>query len=141
MRWISLLRSITRSGGKIPKDRVIDSLDQSDFFLGRTKKSAREGIVVYVGNEIHGVKWRNWKMLFKSLEHGRGTDNIVTHGFPQIFNLYEDPKEEYPFTKETGAKMWVRWPMGEILRKHAASFKKDPAVKAGTKDPYVPSGK
>ena len=129
------------AGGKIPQDRVIDSLDQSDFFLGRSTKSQREGIVVYVGNDVHGVKWRNWKMLFKSLEHGRGTDNFVTHGFPQIFNLYEDPKEEYPFTKDSAGKLWVRWPMGEILKAHAQSFQKDPAVKAGTPDPYVPPSK
>ena len=38
----------------------------SDFFLGETNKSGREGFIVYMGNDIFGVKWRNWKLHFKS---------------------------------------------------------------------------
>jgi hypothetical protein len=39
----------------------------SDFFTGNVKKSPREGFVVYVGSTIFGVKWRDWKLLFKEL--------------------------------------------------------------------------
>ena len=55
-------------GGKVPKDRTIDGADQSDFIMGKTEKSARESVMIYIGNEFFGVKWRNWKMLLKDLD-------------------------------------------------------------------------
>ena len=45
------------AGGQVPDDRVIDSVDQTDFFLGSQTNSNREGVIVYMGNEIYGVKW------------------------------------------------------------------------------------
>ena len=80
------------AGGRVPNDRIIDSIDQTEFFSGQKKKSGREGIVVYVGNDVFGVKWRNWKMMFKELE--RGTDAVREYPLPRFYNLYTDPKEE-----------------------------------------------
>ena len=57
-------------GGKVPTDRAIDGVDQSAFFLGQQEKSKRDGLVVYVGNTIYGVKWQNWKMMLKGLDKG-----------------------------------------------------------------------
>jgi len=124
------------AGGKVPQDRVMDSVDQSDFFLGKQEKSNRDGIIVYVGNDLFGIKWRNWKMMFKEVE--RGTDAKSTFDFPRFFNLYSDPKEEYPLTKATAGHLWVRWPMGEILTKHLESLQNEPPIKPGTPDPYKP---
>jgi arylsulfatase len=124
------------TGGKVPTDRVIDSVDQSDFLMGKQEKSNRDGIIVYVGNDMFGVKWRNWKMMFKEVE--RGTDDKKTYDFPRFFNLYSDPKEEYPLTKATAGHLWVRWPMSEILTEHLASLQKEPPIQPGTADPYRP---
>ena len=60
------------AGGKVPTDRIIDSKDMTDFFLGKQEESGRDGFVVYVGNDIHGVKWQNYKMMFKEFEGGSG---------------------------------------------------------------------
>ena len=122
--------------GRVPDDRKIDSIDQTPFFLGRQEKSNREGIVVYVGTEIYGVKWRNWKMMFKELE--RGTDPLIEFPLPRFFNLYVDPKEEYPLTAETLGHLWVRWPAGQVLLEHLASLKEEPPVPPGARDPYSP---
>jgi len=124
------------AGGTVPDARVIDSIDQTDFFLGKQEKSNRDGFVVYVGNDLFGIKWRNWKMMFKEVE--RGTDDKKTYDFPRFYNLYNDPKEEYPLTRDTAGHFWVRWPMAEILKPHAASLSKEPPIKPGTPDPYVP---
>jgi arylsulfatase len=124
------------SGGTVPSDRVIDSIDQSNFLLGKQPKSNRDGFMVYVGNDLFGIKWRNWKMMFKEVE--RGTDEKRTYDFPRFFNLYSDPKEEYPLTKATAGHFWVRWPMGELLSAHTASLQKEPPIRAGTQDPYEP---
>jgi arylsulfatase len=124
------------TGAEIPTDRIIDSVDQSDFLTGKRDKSNRDGFVVYVGNDLFGVKWRNWKMMFKEVE--RGTDAKKTYDFPRFYNLYADPKEEYPLTKATAGHFWTRWPMGAILTEHANSLNKEPPIKPGTPDPYVP---
>ncbi|UCD88423.1 MAG: sulfatase-like hydrolase/transferase [Desulfobacterales bacterium] len=56
-------------GGTIPGDRVIDGVDQTDFFLGKQEKSNREGIILYVGNDLFGVKWRT--QLEDDVQRGR----------------------------------------------------------------------
>jgi arylsulfatase A-like enzyme len=137
MDLFTTLAAIT--GGAVPKDRVIDGVDQSDFFLNKTEKSARDGFVVYVGEHIFGAKWRNWKMLSKELDNGQGTGRVFEYGIPQFFNLYEDPKEMYPWTPAKAGAFWVRWPMAEILNEHAKSLAEEPPIKAGTLDPYTPS--
>ncbi len=124
------------AGADVPSDRVIDSIDQSDFLTGEQEKSNRDGFMVYVGNDLFGIKWRNWKMMFKEVE--RGTDAKRTFDFPRFFNLYSDPKEEYPLTKATAGHFWVRWPMGEIMTEHLQSLQREPPIQPGTPDPYSP---
>ena len=124
------------TGAEVPVDRVIDGIDQSAFLTGKTKRSSRDGFMIYVGSEVFGIKWRNWKMMFQEVE--RGTDARKTYDFPRFFNLYSDPKEEYPLTKATAGHFWVRWPMAEILKDHGASLQTEPPIAAGTPDPYVP---
>ena len=124
------------AGADVPDDRVIDSVDQLDFLTGTQEKSNRDGFMVYVGSEVFGIKWRNWKMMFQEVE--RGTDERRTFDFPRFFNLYSDPKEEYPLTKATAGHFWVRWPMAEILKEHGASLQKEPPIAPGTPDPYLP---
>jgi arylsulfatase A-like enzyme len=122
------------AGGKVPTDRAIDGVDQLDFLMGK-EKSNRDGFVVYVGNEIFGVKWENWKMMSKGLD--RGTDAVKEWSIPRIFNLYQDPQEEHALSYEI-QDLWVRYPAGKILVDHLASFQKYPPIKPGTPDPYVP---
>jgi arylsulfatase len=76
-------------------------------------------------------------MMFKEVE--RGTDEKKTWDFPRFYNLYNDPKEEYPLTKATAGHFWTRWPMAELLKAHIASLGKEPAIRPGTLDPYKPT--
>ena len=34
------------AGGKVPRDRVIDGIEMSDFLLGKQDKSGRDGFIV-----------------------------------------------------------------------------------------------
>jgi hypothetical protein len=52
------------AGASLPLDRPIDGVDQTDFFLGKTEKSNREGFPVFVADRLEAVKWRNWKVVF-----------------------------------------------------------------------------
>ena len=122
------------AGGKLPKDRVIDGVDQTDFFLGKQKKSNREGVIVYMGNDIYGVKWRNWKINMLELD----TVMSVTRkpGMPRVYNLLSDPQENvnvlFPNT-------WVTKAGLVQLTEHAKSLKENPPIAPGTLDPYKPA--
>ena len=120
-------------GGKVPTDRAIDGVDQSDFFLGKQTKSRRDGFVIYVGNDIYGVKWRNWKMMTKELETGTGV--VQQWGIPRFFNLYQDPKEEHPLSYQV-EDLWVRFPASKILADHLKSLHQYPPIPPGAPDPY-----
>jgi arylsulfatase A-like enzyme len=124
-------------GGTVPNDRVIDGVDQLDFFLGKKEKSNRESVVIYMGNDVYGVKWRNWKMMTREVEKGAGVP-VKEFSFPLFYDLYTDPKEEHPLDPRWIENSWVRWPAGQVLVDHAASLKKEPSIRPGTPDPYTP---
>ena len=115
-------------GGKIPRDRTMDGVDQSDFLMGKSEKSARESIVIYVDNELFGVKWRNWKMLLKEID--QHSYSVTTKAYPIFYNLLVDPKEEHP-ERNYIADTWVDYPLYQVLEDFQASLEKDP----GTPDP------
>ena len=75
-------------------------------------------------------------MMFKEVE--RGTDDKMTYDFPRFYNLFDDPKEEYPLTKATAGHIWVRWPMAELIKEHGSSLASETPIEPGTPDPYVP---
>jgi arylsulfatase len=125
------------AGGKVPKDRVIDSVDQSAFFTGATEQSKRESVVVYVGKELYGVKWRDWKMMVKEVST-IGGDAVRSYGVPLFYNLLLDPKEEHPVLNAP-PNFWVRYPAGQVLVDHAKSLQEEPPIPPGTPDPYRPS--
>jgi arylsulfatase len=68
---MDLLPTFARiAGGSVPADRIIDGVDQTDFFLGKQEESNRESVVIYVGNQLFGLKWRNWKMMTREIDDG-----------------------------------------------------------------------
>ena len=115
-------------GGKIPQDRILDGVDQSEFFMGKSEKSARDSMVIYIGNNLFGAKWRNWKILLKEMDEDSYA--IQELAYPSIYNLIIDPKEEVPesfYLDDT----WVDAPLWQVIEDHKASIEADP----GTPDP------
>ena len=116
-------------GGAVPNDRVIDGVDMSDFFMGKTEKSGREGFIVYMGKDVFGVKWRNWKLHFKEQDAWNG--EMRTYTMPRLYNLYNDPQEKdnvlFPHT-------WVPKAALKQLTEHVISLKQNPPIKAGQAD-------
>ena len=120
------------AGAKVPDDRPFDSFDQTDFFLGKSEKSAREGFPIFCAERLQAVKWRNWKMHF--MRQDTMFDPPVKNPVPTIYNLYTDPREEKP-TADT----WVVGPILRIVGTYEESVKKYPLIPMGTPDPYTPS--
>jgi arylsulfatase len=124
------------AGGEVPTDRVIDGVDQTDFLLGGQEKSNRDTVIVYMGEEIFAVKWRDWKLHFKEAESTfSDTREFET---PHLYNLLVDPGERqnvlFPHT-------WVPRVALTKLEEHLASLKENPPIKLGQLDPYLPPSK
>ena len=82
VRWVGL---------DIPKDRVIDGVDQRAFLEGTQRNSNREGFPYWMGSTLYGVKWQNFKMvtvLQKTL-----SDPAQHLATPHVINIDTDPHE------------------------------------------------
>ncbi len=73
------------AGVNEPADRVIDGVDQLEWFAGKQAPSARDGYVYWMGPEVYGVKWRNFKLAL--IEQKQSTDPVGKFASPRIINL------------------------------------------------------
>jgi len=130
-------------GATVPNDRIVDGVDQLDFFTGNSEKSAREGFPVYNGSRLFGYKWRNWKLHLLTQET-MGSP-LVQPGMPRLYNLLTDLREDYDLIKfggRDGGELHY-WVMPVIFKKivaHQGSLAEEPPIRMGTPDPYVPPG-
>jgi arylsulfatase len=53
---------IVGTSDKVPTDRPIDSIDETDFLLGKQNKSNRDFAVFFHGDDLLAIKWRNFKV-------------------------------------------------------------------------------
>jgi hypothetical protein len=91
----------------------------------KADRSAREAVVIYIGNVLFGVKWRNLKLLLR--ETGEDTYAVREMEYPSIYNLIVDPKEEVPernYLNDTR----VDFPLYQVLEDHEASIEADPGA-------------
>ncbi len=121
------------AGAQVPADRPVDGVDQLDFFRGKREKSAREGFVYYIKQELRAVKWRDWKMHFVwEPEPNTGPNHLET---PWIFNVVQDPKEE---TDVGSSHSWVRRPLRLVAHEFQEDLKRNPPIPPGAPDDFVP---
>jgi len=118
---------------EIPKDRIIDGLDQSQFLVGKQEKSSREGFVYFIKTELRAAKWRDWKMHFVwEVEPNAGANHLET---PYLFNVVQDPKEESDVNSTQG---WVRGPIRKMVINFQNSLKEHPPIPPGAPDDFQP---
>ena len=119
-------------GAKIPQDRPIDGVDQSGFILGYKDKSARESLITFIDGAIAAVRWREWRIYTKQFGESAGNPSqlglgsyrmIDGGGFPSLFNIERDPREQWNMI---GFAAWVMGPYFKIVREYQASLEKYP---------------
>ena len=131
---VDLLPTLGKIAGyKVPDDRIIDGVDQIEFFLGKQKKSNREGFIVYNNDEVYGYKWRNWKMHLVELENMNSEPKPLN--VPRAYNLITDPKEEYNMASEA---TWILPVMFKKIVEFQKTLVEEPPIQLGTPDPYKP---
>lgn len=128
--WMPTLANIIGEGKRIPTDRPIDGVDQSDFIIGKKEKSNREHVLVWIGDTLFAVKWRSFKIHLKTAESLFSP--IQTYFFPPVYDVANDPGEANNLMKlNLFAHSWVYVPMGRIIGEKMASMKKYPNIKPG----------
>ena len=131
---VDLLPTLGRIAGfDLPQDRIIDGVDQLDFFTGAQSRSNREGFIVYNNDDVYGYKWRNWKLHLIELENMNSEPRPLN--VPRVYNLITDPKEEYNMSSEA---TWVLPVMFEKIVDFQQTLADEPPIELGTPDPYTP---
>ncbi len=120
-------------GAKVPDDRPIDGVDQSDFFTGKQPKSNRDSLLTFIGEEIVAVRWHEFRLYPKQFVgseanmQGLGGYRLEGDGFPAIFNIEADPREEVNILATHG---WVINQYLRLIGQYQKSLVKYPNPKA-----------
>jgi arylsulfatase len=122
-------------GATVPADRPIDGVDQGAFFTGKQLKSNRESLLSFIGTEVAAVRWRNYRIYPKQFAaspgnpamYGLGGIRQEGNGFPAIFNIEADPREE---NNVVGTNAWVIGPYLKVIAEYMETLEKYPNPKA-----------
>ena len=83
------------AGYAVPRDRIIDGVDQSALLLGTSQGSARNHLYYFCRNELHGVRKGKWKLLlpnrknYYSYVKDRGSNEM------ELYDLESDIGEKH----------------------------------------------
>jgi arylsulfatase len=123
------------AGVSEPSDRVIDGVNQLDWLAGERDSSAREGYIFWMGPEMYGVKWRNFKLVL--VEQKYSSEPAGKLSAPRIINLVTDPQERenvaVPYLHS-----WTAFHFNRILSEFRASAQREPPIPEGAPLEFVP---
>jgi arylsulfatase A-like enzyme len=109
----------------IPRDRVIDGVDQTALLLNGEGNSRRDYVYVYEGTVLRSVVKQEFKM------------HLPAPGQPgaaaPVFNIYRDPREENPLV---GYSLWSGASFQDMVKRHQMTIAKHPHFPLGKGVPY-----
>jgi arylsulfatase len=126
---------VTAAGAALPDDRVIDGLDQVPWLLGNQPSSARDGYIYWMGAEMYGVKWQNFKLVLVAQKYSM--DAAAKLSGPRIINLVTDPQEREPVSLPY-LHSWTATHFNRLLGAFRASVEQEPLIPAGARLDFVP---
>jgi arylsulfatase len=117
-------------GAKLPSDRVIDGVNQSDVLNGKSEMGHRESLLSFIGPDLVAARWKQWRIYFRDMNRtGTGQQtvggiwaNTAPMYMPKIYNIEVDPHEDLQLTNYA----WIAGPVLEVVNKYMASVKKFP---------------
>ena len=122
-------------GSKVPTDRPIDGVDQTDLLLGTSDTGRRDTLLTFVGPDLMAARWKQFRAYFADVAPGRsgwGGANLLggtggsaapMNGYPKIFNIESDPREEYNIA---AMYEWVIGPVLKAVEEYKGSLAKHP---------------
>lgn len=109
----------------IPRDRVIDGIDQTALLLKGEKHGRRDYVYIYQNEILRAVVKQEFKM------------HVPPPGVPgaaaPVFNVYRDPREEQPYV---GMPLWSGASFQDMIKRHMMSIQKYPHAELGKGKPY-----
>ena len=128
----------TFAGAKVPTDRPIDGVDQSDWLLGEKDSSSREHLLTFIGADLVAVRWRHYRIYLQDVVQagtgyikmgGTQGNRLPKNGYPYVFNIEADPREEH----DTGpTESWVVGKYMPLVMQYYASLEKHPNPRPAT---------
>ncbi|WP_262267725.1 arylsulfatase [Microvirga yunnanensis] len=119
-------------GGKLPEDRAIDGVNQTDVLLGTSATGHRESLLSFIGGDLVAARWKQWRMYFTDI-HPTGTGpqrqpgifsaSAPMAGYPKAYNIEMDPHEDLVVAGLFG---WVSEPALKVVEEYLASVRKYP---------------
>jgi len=82
------------AGCEIPRDRIIDGVDQTALLLGKSDAGARDHFFYFCRNEMHGVRKGKWKLLLPNRENYYNYVKDTGSNEMELYNLESDLGEE-----------------------------------------------
>jgi arylsulfatase len=116
---------------KMPTDRPIDGVDQTDVLLGKSQTGNRDTLLTFVGPQLRAARWKQWRVYFTDTHPtGEGPQRLPgmqsansAMDYPKVYNIEMDPHEELNVATYF---LWVIEPaLGEV-KKYAETVKKYP---------------
>jgi arylsulfatase len=113
----------------------LDGYDNTDYWTGKTDKSARREIFYYDETDLMAVRVDGWKMDIGVKHNGDWFDEKSYPSVPYISNLLMDPMErvtpdapgfEYEGRKFFASKLWAPTGAGPFLAAHLKSLEEYP---------------
>ncbi len=109
----------------IPRDRVIDGVDQTALLLEGESNGRRDYVYVYEGPVLRSVVKQEFKM------------HLPPPGLPgaaaKTFNVLRDPREE---SSQIGIALWAGAAFQDMVKRHAITIAKHPHLPLGKGVPY-----
>ena len=94
--YTSLLKLV---GQEIPKETIYDGKDISNLFLGKvSEKSAQEPFFFYGSKKLHAIRKGKWKLHVHTSSQTKR--EYFAGKTPLLFNLNEDPSEQYDLVEQ-----------------------------------------
>jgi len=121
------LARIAQGTEHIPRDRVIDGVDQTGILLLGETHGRRDYVHIYEGTQLKSVVKNKYKMHLPP----PGANPIAAH----IFDLYRDPREERPIDSIKYGP-WGGGQFANMVKRHMAFKMKYPDRKPVYAMPY-----
>jgi arylsulfatase len=125
-----LFTTIARLGGatdEIPRDRIIDGIDQTALMLNGDSHGRRDYVFLYNINALEAVVKEQYKLAIP----GGKIENAIIADF---YDLFRDTREEWPVSTEVGA--WGGAKFVRMVMRHMKRKEKYPSEPPATGMPY-----
>lgn len=128
--WYPTLAALAGESKRVPDDRPIDGVDASAYLLGESKTTGRDHVLYYGSDaQLMSAKWRTMKIVFRYTESTSGP--IIKPQWPLVFDLLDDPNEEWDLIEKRLDCVWVMGPVVERMGALAKSAQRYPHIKPG----------